>query len=358
MATFTERNGRYLVRVRLNGYPTVTKTFTRKSDGVAWARGVETDMERRLWVVEPKAIPSLKIAISEYRRTVAASMKGAADYAYRFDEFEASALAQKSVDNITPSDLCAWRDLQSETRKPGTVVRKMAMLSAIFSWCAKERGWIDRNPMSLVSRPRVSDSRDRTLNPDEVRYLLAAARTSKATWLNAALIVLIRSAMRRSELFGLTIGDIDFERAVARLNETKNGTARDVPLCPQALQALRELVEAARARSSLSLLPIGSVGSFSTRFVRTVDRAREAYRLEMIATGLEDDPQFLRNLRLHDLRHHAVSAWANTGALSIVELMGISGHKSPRMLTRYVHMKSPAIATKMATLLTDTTYSE
>lgn len=45
MASIIERNGRYLVRVRMQGFPTVTKTFNRKADGAAWGRRVETDME-------------------------------------------------------------------------------------------------------------------------------------------------------------------------------------------------------------------------------------------------------------------------------------------------------------------------
>src|SRR5206468_857526 len=103
----------------------------------------------------------------------------------------------KPVDKVTSFDLAGYRDSQLELHKPGTVIRKLAMLSAIFSWAMKTKGWLDRNPASLVSRPRANDRRERVLSDEEQRYLMAAANTSKAVWLPAALVLSMNSAMRR-----------------------------------------------------------------------------------------------------------------------------------------------------------------
>jgi integrase len=340
MASITERNGRFLFRVRRDGFPSVAKTFMKKADGVVWARRVEADMESGRWADPANNIPTLRAAIEEYRLKVAARMKGAANYRYRFDEFAALPLADKLVTDVTPVDIAAWRDEQEARFKPGTVVRKLAQLSGVFTWCRKERGWIATNPVSLVRKPRVADGRARTLSPDEVDCLMAAARTSKAAWLADALTVLMHSAMRRSELFGLTRRDIDFDSAIARLGDTKNGSAREVPLCPRSLAALRALDAAARARESDSQLPFGAVGSLSTRFERTVGRARAEYMQRCAMLANDPDPGFLGNLRLHDLRHHAVTHCAETGGLSLVELMQVSGHKSMSMLRRYAHLSA------------------
>jgi len=91
--------------------------------------------------------------------------------------------ASKTIDKVTPIDLSKWRDELAKTRKPATVVRLLAMMSAIFTWAIKERGWLKVNPASLVRRPRVSDSRARVLSYEEQRYIHAAAATSKAAWL-------------------------------------------------------------------------------------------------------------------------------------------------------------------------------
>ena len=350
MSSITQRNGRFLVRVRRDGFASVAKTFTKRADASAWGRRVEADMEAGRWVSNACKVPTLKEAIAEYRMKVAVNMKGAAEYAYRFDEFQALPFASKTVNTVTPFDLAAWRDEQMPRLKPGTVVRKLALLSGVLTWCVKERGWMTVNPLSLVRKPRVADGRNRTLSLEELKYLMSAASTSKAAWLSAALTVLMNSAMRRSELFGLRRQDVDAGTSTARLHDTKNGSARDVPLCPRSLAALHELDVAAQARGDVALLPFGAVGSLSTRFAVTVGRAQRAYTEDCAASGTECDAGFLVDVRLHDCRHHAVSAWANTGALSIVELMAISGHKTPRMLTRYAHISASALAGKLATL--------
>ena len=76
MASITVRNGRYLMRVRRDGYPSIAKSFSKKSDGLAWARRVEADMESGRWAAEAQAVPTLCRGICEYRTTVGADVPG------------------------------------------------------------------------------------------------------------------------------------------------------------------------------------------------------------------------------------------------------------------------------------------
>ena len=48
MATIRKRKGRYNVQIRKEGYPSITKTFTRISVAKKWANSIEADMERHL----------------------------------------------------------------------------------------------------------------------------------------------------------------------------------------------------------------------------------------------------------------------------------------------------------------------
>lgn len=362
MAAFTKRKGRYLARVRKDGFKTVCKTFTLLKDAKAWARRVEADMEAGRYVEAGEAgeagtsqevrqqVPTLREALALYEKTVACHFKGAHDYTYRYREMAGEPFASKPVDELTTRDLSAWRDRQLLRWKPGTVIRKLALLSACLVWCMKDRGWILSNPLSLVRRPRSSPGRERVLSPEEHAALMAAARAYRAAWFAPALTVLLRSAMRRGELFGMNADDVDFRASTARLRDTKNGLARTVPLCPVALAAVRELAEAAAARGEGALLPIGHVGSFSTAFKYTVRRAQRMHAAACAAAGKPVPPGFLADVRLHDARHWAVSAWAATGSLSVMELMQVSGHQSPRMLARYTHLSASALAAKLAGL--------
>jgi len=156
--------------------------------------------------------------------------------------------------------------------------------------------------------------------------------------------------MRRGEVFGLRRRDVNFGTATAHLPDTKAGGARTVPLSPDALVAARELVEAAPRGPDARLLPIAHVNGISDVFKTTVARARALYEADCKAGGVDADRQFLADVRLHDLRHMAVTFWASTGGLTLPELMAVSGHRSPRMLMRYTHLSPSSIAAKLAAL--------
>lgn len=348
MGTIVERNGRYLIRVRRKGLKPIAKTFTTKKDAQAFVRKTEVDIETGKYAAEATRAPSLREAVQDYRATVGPSLKGAETYRYRYDEFEALPFAYKQVNDVTSADLATWRDQQSARFKPGTVLRKLAMLSSIFSFCLKERGWVQVNPVAAIRKPRACDSRNRIMSDDEVAYLMAAAMTSKARWLAPALTVLLHGAMRRSELFGLKRSDVDYELAVARLHETKAGGGRNVPLCPRSLSALQELDSDAASAGEKALMPFGAVGSLSTRFKRTVKRARAMYETDCAAADSTPDEAVFANLRLHDLRHCAVTMWATTGLLSIPELQAVSGHRTMASLSRYISLSATSLAGKLA----------
>jgi integrase len=350
MPTIIKRGDRYLARVRKTGFSPVSQSFIRRVDALSWARRVESDMQSGRWINTVDAVPSLKDAISEYRVKVAIRLKGARDYAYSFKEIEASPIGDRPVHQIRPVHLAEWRDtLVGRGLKPATVTRRLGLLSGVLSWCHKEMGWITENPMRSVRKPTVRDARTRTLAPEEIRYLDLATAAARASWLPDAITVLLRTAMRRSELVQLKCKDVDMARSVATLHDSKNGEGREVPLCPIALAAIGRLSAAAAARRHEGVLPIEDPEAVSFAFRRAVVRARARYEEDCVATGLPCDPNFMMGIRLHDLRHHSISEWARTGTLSLFDLLKVSGHKSPRMLARYVNLSSEQVAAKMAT---------
>ena len=58
----------------------------------------------------------------------------------------------------------------------------------------------------------------------------------------------------------------------------------------------------------------------------------------------------ISDLKFHDLRHDAISRFFEAG-LSLVEVATISGHKDPKMLFRYTHLKAEEIAAKLQRLV-------
>lgn len=364
MASVVERGGRYLVRVRKEGYRPVSKTFTRKSDAVAYGKKVEVLMEQGAWVEEGQKVPSFAEALTTYRDAVVASMKGADTYAWALDDVASQGFASKAVNEVTAGDLAGWRDsMAARGLVAGTIVRRMGLVSGFLSWCWKERGWLTANPLTSVRKPKVSDARDRVLTAEEIRLLLAGAAGGRNAWLHDALVVLLQTAVRRSELWGLTVADLDMPQAVVKLRDGKTG-ARVVPCSPAACEALQRLAAAATetagrlrrlgrrdvpAEGAERLIPVADAPAVSLAFKRAVKRAQAIYLAECEGRGAAPDAGFLVGVRVHDLRHTAVTAWAAAG-LSVHELQLVSGHKTVTMLSRYVNLKPADLAAKLGRL--------
>jgi integrase len=342
----------------------------KKADALAWGRKVEADMQAGRWTPASEQVPTLAEALKTYRAAVVVGMKGADSYAWTLDELQGLRVASKPVDQVTASDVAAWRDdMAARGLAPGTIVRRLGLLSGLFTWAHKERGWITGNPVQSVRKPRVSDSRDRVLTMPEREWLLAGAAGGRNEWLADALVVLLESAMRRSELWGLTVDALDLTAHVALLSDTKNGSARGVPLTATAAQALARLAQAAsvataKARAAKRgdapapgqerLIPVSDAPAVSLAFRRALARAQGLYLADCQRRGVKPEPGFLEGVHLHDLRHSSITMWATTGALSVHELMAISGHKTTAMLSRYVNLKAADLARKLATINTGT----
>ncbi len=73
-------------------------------------------------------------------------------------------------------------------------------------------------------------------------------------------------------------------------------------------------------------------------------------RLIAIRDGVVPDPDFLSDLRLHDARHEAVSAFFERG-LDVMEVASISGHKTLSYLKRYTHMRAESARTEAGVML-------
>jgi integrase len=230
----------------------------------------------------------------------------------------------------------------------GTVRKDITLLSCVFTYAVKQRQWIESNPTSLIVWPKPAPGRTRVVSDDEMRYLLAAADRSKAAWMRPTIVLLARSAMRRGELFSLRRCDVDLEARVAHLSMTKNGCARDVPLCPVSVEALRRLLALAPKEDDTPLLPLNSAVYVSIRFIATVKRARTMYEADCAVEGVAPEEGFAQDLPLHALRHTAATFWASSGQLGLQQLQAITGHKSLSMLSRYTHLSARQLAHRLA----------
>jgi len=148
----------------------------------------------------------------------------------------------------------------------------------------------------------------------------------------------LETAMRRSELAGMTWDQVDIKKRTVTLLETKNGEKRIVPLSTEAIRILSTLPRRIDGKV-WGMEP----DSITQAFVRAVFRARSAYEKEVEGTKGALDPGFLSDLTFHDLRHEATSRFFEKG-LNPMQVAAITGHKTLQMLKRYTHLKAEDLA--------------
>jgi integrase len=204
-----------------------------------------------------------------------------------------------------------------------TVRREIAILShalrvAMHEWAVA----LPHNPVSAVKLPRPSAARTRRIEGDELTALIASCRAKGDKRLEAFINLAVETGMRRSELLRLEWRHVNLKNRTLHIPLAKNGHARTIPLSSRAIDVL-------------SALPHNEESVFGT----SANAVRLAWERLRRRVGIE-------GLRMHDLRHEAVSRFFERG-LSIAEVAVISGHRDVRQLFRYTHLRPSDIAQKL-----------
>src|SRR5207247_8340278 len=104
-------------------------------------------------------------------------------------------------------------------------------------------------PAVAASRlEREPQGRVRWLEPHEEVRLLDACRKSRTKHLADVVTVALETGLRRGELLDLTWDRVDMSRGVIRLEVTKSGKRREVPMRQAVYEVLAELQGAREGR--------------------------------------------------------------------------------------------------------------
>jgi len=140
----------------------------------------------------------------------------------------------KSPDRLGPNELRTYQAYLLKERKltPGSVINQVAALRFFFVKTLKRHQFREFLPY-----PRDRRRLPTVLSREEVARLIDGAGT---LFRRTLLMTLYATGMRRSELAGLKVSDIDSQRMILRVVEGKGGKDRDLPLSPALLETLRE----------------------------------------------------------------------------------------------------------------------
>jgi integrase len=312
MASFRKTKNGYEVRVKAKGLAR-SKTVSTRQEGRVWAAQAYQDL--LLSSQSPKQIPTLRELMERYRKEVCPRHKGSRQEIARLGLLAREPFVHNCADEVTTDTVRSYKDrLVQAGNSNATINLKLSLLSAIYKAAHLDWNHALKNPVEGVRRPPQGFGRYRRISDEEhlqiEAYLDSRVATSFASFVRFAL----STGMRRSEILSLTWDDINLDRRLITLRDSKNSRPRWIPIDDSAMKVL--LTQQRLNASKPFPLTISAVDSAWKRMVKRLD---------------------LHNLRLHDLRHEALSVWAERLNGDPYKLCLISGHRTLQMTHRYVN---------------------
>jgi integrase len=328
MATIRKRGRSWQVQVRHVGFPTRSKSFSSKADAVAWAQAREREYAPIDDPVERSDGDGLTLGklLQRYQVELTALKKGRVSENSRINRMLACPIAEASVQKIKPRHIAEYRNDRLKNVGHDTVRRELTILRHCFEIARKE--WdlpITKNPVHDIRFPAPGLPREERLSNHDFVNLHREIVALRNRLIASVIIFAIETGMRRGEILSLEWKDIDFMKGTARLNQTKNGRPRTIPLTPRAIAELN------RVQKDGNLVFPVSANAIHLCWNRVRVRAG------------------LGRLRFHDLRHEAISRFFELG-LTMPEVALISGHRDTKMLMRYTHIRPENVSQKLAQL--------
>jgi len=226
------------------------------------------------------------------------------------DEF----FAGKNLDEISPADVEKYKRHRLAKVSKSTVNRELACFKHIFKK-ANEWGKTDRDPTRAVRLLKTPPPRIRYLEVEEINALYSAC----SPFLKPIILVAVNTGMRKGELLNLKWSDLDFEKRLIYLSDTKGAARREVPMNDIVHDTVLTI-----QRNPHSIYVFCHQNGQPYRDIRaSLDKAATEGRIE--------------GLRFHDLRHTFASQLVMSG-VDLKTVQELLGHRTIEMTLRYSHL--------------------
>src|SRR5438876_836534 len=233
--------------------------------------------------------------------------------ASRISEYKAGRLAARSQRrrdaDKNPTPLSA-----------ASINRLLALLRHLLRIAHEE--WELLPAVPKIKLEREPEGRIRWLEPDDEARLLAACAGSDNPHLLPIVTIALETGMRLGEIMGMTWERVNLSRGVIRLELTKSGRRREVPMRQAVYDVLAKLPGERRGR-------VWPEQSIRTTWETAVERAK------------------LDDWHFHDCRHHFASWFMMRGG-NLLALSKILGHAKVSMTEKYAHLAPDHLRAEIA----------
>lgn len=359
MASKRQRGGKWEYVVKRAGVleKPLYLTFRSEAEGDAYCRNLEALLDRGIVPQEhrtPTRVMTLQELVDTYCR----------DHVVKQRDIEVLRTVTKASGSVLVSMIDAqWVDGWIEKMKrvenlaPATIRSKVGALARCTDWAQRKKlitlhdqplrnlpeGYASYTAVdaALSGGAKQDEERDRRLTPDEERAIRTVLQRgvldrkqrplvlTEAQDLTNLFDLALETAMRLREMYSLYREQISLQRRTVFLDKTKNGDKRQVPLSSRAVTIVTSQLA---IRDSDRLFPWDK-GSDKL----TSNYLSKLYAEVFEAAGCPD-------LRFHDLRHEATSRLFERTQLTVEQVMKITGHRSHRMMMRYLNLRGSDLA--------------
>ena len=227
-------------------------------------------------------------------------------------------LRHRKLSEIRKPNILALHVKVGRENGPYAANRLLALLRAMFNK-AQDWGWEGINPARGLRKFREY-SRDRFLMADEVGTFLQALKEEPNETIRDYILVSLLTGARKANVMAMRWKDLQLNRSVWRIPETKIGEWQLIPLVPEVSKLLRDREK--KATNEWVFPGPGRTGHLvepKTTWKGILKRAR------------------IENFRMHDLRRTLGSWQATTGA-SLTVIGKTLGHKNPNTTAIYARL--------------------
>jgi integrase len=301
---------------------------TLGSAAAGWTKAKARKVEQqRLGAVERGYVHSERVSFPAYAERWAGETSVRRDWRWRtIKAYDRSVyrltrhFKRFKVEDINAVHVQNFIAFASRKYAPKTVNLDLNVLHAIFDMAYVE-GRVEKNPVDHAPRPKVPRKKWRILKPEEIQRVERAFTDDEQRLMFK---MLTRTAMRRTELVSLRWRDIDFERGLVRVEDSKTEAGLRSIALPGLL--LSEL------RGRMDQNPATHVFRPGKGRPGTTAWYTKGFKKALTDANITD---YVRPF--HDMRHTSLTNSAVLGAAPMA-LMAKAGHKSFNTTRQYLDL--------------------
>ncbi|MDQ3690003.1 MAG: tyrosine-type recombinase/integrase [Chloroflexota bacterium] len=278
------------------------------------ANGPTIASTREYWTLHLKSQGRAERTISTYLNALR-----------KLDEFLAEQGMPRQLRAIRREHLEAWIADMLGRNQAGTVSIAFRSVRPFFRWLVDEDE-IDRSPMDKMKTPTPPQNPPAVLRADDIGLLLAVCKGPDFISRRdlAILSLMLDTGIRRGELAGMTVGDLNLSQMVAFVEATtsKSRRGRAVAFGPSTAKAITRYLRHPKAPHA----PQDALWRARTGLPLTGNEIYHTVRRRAEQAGIRVHPHQLR----HTWASHMLGAGHSEG-----DVMALGGWASRDMLSRY-----------------------